>query len=315
MKRDFLSITDWSTKELLEVLKISRQMKANPKKFSKALAGKSVALIFEKQSLRTHVTFEIGAKQMGAYTTYLTNADISLGKRESIYDVAKNLERWVNAVVIRTYAQQNVVELAKYGSHSVINALTDHEHPCQAVGDFMTIQEHLKTFKGRKFVWIGDGNNVCHSLMLLAAKVGMNFTAVTPPTHKPDAQVLATAIEEAKKTGAVIEVIHDPVAGATNADVIYTDVWISMGQEAERETKMQAFRAYQVNAKLMKLAKPMAIFLHCLPAHRGEEVTADVIDSPQSAVFDEAENRLHSQKAILYYAITKSIGKKKTQRS
>ena len=314
MKRDFLSINDWSTKELLEVLKISRQMKANPKKFSKALAGKSVALIFEKQSLRTHVTFEIGAKQMGANTTYLTNADISLGKRETIYDVAKNLERWVDAVVIRTYAQQNVVELAKYGSHVVINALTDHEHPCQAVGDFMTIQEHLKTFKGKKFVWIGDGNNVCHSLMLLAAKVGMNFTAVTPPTHKPDTQVVAAAIEEAKKTGAVIEIIHDPVAGATNADVIYTDVWISMGQEAERETKMQAFRAYQVNADLMKRAKPTAIFLHCLPAHRGEEVTAAVIDSPQSAVFDEAENRLHSQKAILYYALQKSKRSKKLRR-
>jgi ornithine carbamoyltransferase len=314
MKRDFLSVNDWSTKELIEVIKISRQIKANPKKFSKVLAGKSVALIFEKQSLRTHVTFELGAKQMGAYTTYLTNADISLGKRESIYDVAKNLERWVDAVVIRTYAQQNVVELAKYGSHSVINALTDHEHPCQAVGDFMTIQEHLKTFKGRKFVWIGDGNNVCHSLMLLAAKLGMNFTAVTPPTHKPDAQVFATVIEEAKKTGAVVEIIHDPVAGATNADVIYTDVWISMGQEAERETKMQAFRAYQVNAKLMKLAKPTAIFLHCLPAHRGEEVTADVIDSPQSVVFDEAENRLHSQKAILYYALQTSKPNKKFRR-
>ncbi len=178
----------------------------------------------------------------------------------------------------------------------------------------MTIQEHLKTFKGKKFVWIGDGNNVCHSLMLLAAKVGMNFTAVTPPTHKPDTQVVAAAIEEAKKTGAVIEIIHDPVAGATNADVIYTDVWISMGQEAERETKMQAFRAYQVNADLMKRAKPTAIFLHCLPAHRGEEVTAAVIDSPQSAVFDEAENRLHSQKAILYYALQKSKRSKKLRR-
>jgi ornithine carbamoyltransferase len=314
MKKDFLSINDWSAKELLEVLKISRQMKASPKKFSKALAGKSAALIFEKQSLRTHVTFEIGAKQMGMNTTYLTNADISLGKRETIYDVAKNLERWVDAVVIRTYAQQNVVELAQYGSHVVINALTDQEHPCQAVGDFMTIQEHLKTFKGRKFVWIGDGNNVCHSLMLLAAKLGMNFTAVTPPTHKPDPQVVAKAQEDAKKTGVIVEVIHDPAVGAANADVIYTDVWISMGQEAERETKMQAFRAYQVNANLMKRAKPSAIFLHCLPAHRGEEVTADVIDSPQSAVFDEAENRLHSQKAILYYALKNSKPAKKPRR-
>jgi ornithine carbamoyltransferase len=300
MKKDFLSIADWSGKELMDILKISKAMKANPKKFGKSLIGKSVALIFEKPSLRTHVTFEIGAKQLGLHTTYLTSADISLGKRESVYDVSKNLERWVDGVVIRTFGQKNVDSMAQFGSFSVINALTDYEHPCQAVGDFLTILEHLKTFKGKKFAWIGDGNNVCHSLMLFAAKVGMNFTAAVPADHKPDPAVVLRAQAEARKTGAVIELVHDPAAGAAHADVVYTDVWVSMGQEAERETKMKSFNGFQVNAELMKHANPKAIFLHCLPAHRGEEVTDEVIDSPQSAVFDEAENRLHTQKAILY---------------
>jgi ornithine carbamoyltransferase len=300
MKRDFLTIADWSGKELLQILALSKKMKANPKKFSKSLAGKSVALIFEKQSLRTHVTFEIGVKQLGANTVYLTNADISLGKRESIYDVAKNLERWVDAVVIRTYAQKNVDGLAQFAGASIINALTDFEHPCQAVGDFFTIQEHLGSFKGKKFAWVGDGNNVCHSLMLFAAKVGMNFTAVTPAGLLPDANVINLAKEIAASSGSKIELSINPAEGVRGADVIYTDVWVSMGQEADRETKMKAFSGFQVNAELMKTAKPTAVFMHCLPAHRGEEVTDEVMDSQQSIVFDEAENRLHTQKAILY---------------
>ncbi|MCX6122543.1 MAG: ornithine carbamoyltransferase [Ignavibacteriales bacterium] len=300
MKRDFLTIADWSGKELLQILALSKRMKANPKKFSKSLEGKSVALIFEKQSLRTHVTFEIGIKQLGANTVYLTNADISLGKRESIYDVAKNLERWVDAVVIRTFAQKDVDDLAQCAKASIINALTDFEHPCQAVGDFFTIQEHLGSFQGKKFAWVGDGNNVCHSLMLLAAKVGMNFTAVTPAGLLPDTNVINRAKEIAASTGARIEFSSNPAEGVRDADVIYTDVWVSMGQEADRETKMKAFSGFQVNAELLKNAKPTAVFMHCLPAHRGEEVTDEVMDSPQSIVFDEAENRLHTQKAILY---------------
>jgi ornithine carbamoyltransferase len=300
MKKDFLSIADWSGKELLQILDLSKKMKANPKKFSKALLGKSVAMIFEKQSLRTHVTFEIGIKELGAHTTYLTNADISLGKRESIYDTAKNLERWVDAIVIRTFAHSNVTELGKHAHASIINALTDFEHPCQAVGDFLTIKEHLGTFKGKKFAWVGDGNNVCHSLMFLAAKVGMNFVAVTPATHLPDDGVIKASQEIAEETGAIIEFSHDPMTGVQGADVIYTDVWISMGQEAERDAKMKAFNGFQVNAALMARAKSTAIFMHCLPAHRGEEVADEVMDSPQSVVFDEAENRLHTQKAILY---------------
>jgi ornithine carbamoyltransferase len=300
MKRDFLTIADWSGKELLQILNLSKNMKAHPKKFAHALEGKSIALIFEKQSLRTHVTFEIGAKQLGAMTVYLTNADISLGKRESVYDVAKNLERWVDAVVIRTFAQKNVDDLAKFAGASIINALTDFEHPCQAVGDFLTLQEHLGSFGGKKFAWVGDGNNVCHSLMLLASKVGMNFTAVTPAELVPDAHVVLRAKEFAASTGATVELSSNPADGVRNADVIYTDVWVSMGQESDRDAKMKAFAGFQVNADLMKKAKPTAVFMHCLPAHRGEEVTDEVMDSPQSIVFDEAENRLHTQKAILY---------------
>ena len=310
MKRDFLSIADWSGNELLRLLDLSKQMKTNPKKFATSLEGKSVALIFEKQSLRTHVTFEIGIKQLGAHTVYLTNTDISLGKRESMYDLAKNLERWVDAVVIRTFAQKNVDELAKFAKASIINALTDFEHPCQAVGDFFTIQEHLGSFKGKKFAWVGDGNNVCHSLMLFAAKVGMNFTSVTPAVLLPDANVVNLAKEIAISTGARIELSTNPADGVRDADVIYTDVWVSMGQEVDRETKMKAFYGFQVNAELMKNAKPTAVFMHCLPAHRGEEVTDEVMDSPQSIVFDEAENRLHTQKAIIY-TLLKGQGREK----
>ncbi|MBN1397678.1 MAG: ornithine carbamoyltransferase [Bacteroidetes bacterium] len=300
MKRDFLTISDWSTKELTQILDLSDKMKKNPKKFAGSLEGKSIALIFEKQSLRTHVTFEIGAKQLGANTVYLTNADISLGKRESNHDVAKNLERWVDAVVIRTFAQNNIDELAKHAKASIVNALTDFEHPCQAVGDFMTIREHLGSFKGKKLAWVGDGNNVCHSLMLMAAKFGMDFIAVTPAGLQPHYIVVEKSMEIASKTGAKIELSCNPSEGVEGADVIYTDVWVSMGQETQFDTKMKAFEGFQINAELMKKAKPSAIFMHCLPAHRGQEVTDEVMDSPQSVVFDEAENRLHSQKAILY---------------
>jgi len=303
MKKDFLSIADWTGKELLNILDLSKKMKTNPKKFSKSLQGKSVALIFEKQSLRTHVTFEIGIKQLGANTVYLTNADISLGKRESVYDVAKNLERWVDAIIIRTYGHQNVEELAKTARACVVNALTDFEHPCQAVGDFLTIQEHLGSFKGKKLAWIGDGNNVCHSLMLMAANVGMDFVAITPASNMPDGGVIKASQDIAESTGAKIELSNDPANSVQGADVIYTDVWISMGQEAERDTKIKAFDGFQVNMDLLRKAKSTVIFMHCLPAHRGEEVTDEVMDSVQSVVFDEAENRLHTQKAIIYTLI------------
>ena len=299
MKRDFLSIADWSTKEVNALLELSGKIKKTPAKYARRLHGRSIAMIFEKQSLRTHVTFDVGIVQLGAHPVYLTQADISLGKRESVYDTAKNLERWVDGVVVRTFAHATCVELAKSMKVPVVNALTDHEHPCQAVGDFLTVQEHLGSLKRKKFVFVGDGNNVCHSLMLMAAKVGMDFVATTPRGYAPDAEVFKVAVKAAKVTGASIDIDHNPMEAVKNADVVYTDVWTSMGQESEQQQRRETFKDFQVNAKLMSRAKSKALFMHCLPAHRGEEVTDEVIDSHNSVVFDEAENRLHTQKAIL----------------
>jgi ornithine carbamoyltransferase len=299
MKRDFLSIADWSRDDLLSILSLSAKMKQTPASYRRMLNGLSVALIFEKQSLRTHVTFDVGIDQLGAHAVYLTQADISLGRRESVYDTAKNLERWVGAVVVRTFAHRTCVDLAKVMDVPVVNALTDHEHPCQAVGDFLTMQEKLGDVSGKKLVFVGDGNNVCHSLMLMAAKLGMNFAAAVPRGYEPDARVFKSASATAKKSGSSVELSHNPNEAVKRADVVYTDVWTSMGQESEQEARREAFKGFQVNAKLMSHAKGKALFMHCLPAHRGEEVTDEVIDSPNSVVFDEAENRLHTQKAIL----------------
>jgi ornithine carbamoyltransferase len=298
-KRDFLSIADWSPHELHELLELSKKIKEYPANYSQAINGSSIALIFEKQSLRTHVTFDVGVHELGAHPVYLTQGDISLGKRESIYDTAKNLERWVDAVVVRTFAHQTCTDLAKHMRIPVINALTDHEHPCQAVGDFLTMKEHLDELKGKKLVFVGDGNNVCHSLMLFAAKVGMDFIATTPRGYEPNPKVFKIASQEAQHNCSVVDINHNPKEAVKHADVIYTDVWTSMGQESEQEQRREAFREFQVNAQLMSHAKQKALFMHCLPAHRGEEVTDEVIDSPQSVVFDEAENRLHTEKAII----------------
>ena len=300
MKKDFISIADWTPDELWQILLLSLKMKEYPANYSDAIKGKSVAMIFEKQSLRTHVTFDVGIYQLGGHSIYLSQQGINLGKRESIHDVAKNLERWVDAVVIRTYAHSNCVDLGKHMWCPVVNALDDIEHPCQAVGDFLTIVENFGEVQGRKLTFVGDGNNVCHSLMLLAAKLGMNFTAATPKGYEPKKQIVNLALKTAKKTGSKIQVVNSAAEGARSADVIYTDVWASMGQESEKEERANIFKNFQVNAKLMKLAKDSAIFMHCLPAHRGEEVTDEVMDGKQSVIFDEAENRLHTQKAILF---------------
>jgi ornithine carbamoyltransferase len=301
MKKDFLSIADWTTDELTGLLDLSREIKHYPANYVNALQGRSVATIFEKQSLRTHVTFDVGIHQLGAHAIYLTQADISLGKRESIYDTGKNLERWVDGIVVRTYAHKTCTDLAKAVFIPVINALTDREHPCQALGDFLTVREYLGGYKGKKFVYVGDGNNVCHSLMLFAAKIGMNFVATTPKGYEPDRGIYKTSAAAAKKMGSTVKVIHNPREAAVKADVIYTDVWTSMGQEAEKDKRREIFKDYQVNKKLMGYAKPEALFMHCLPAHRGEEVTDEVIDSRNSVVFDEAENRLHTQKAVMLH--------------
>jgi ornithine carbamoyltransferase (EC 2.1.3.3) len=300
MKKDFISIADWSSSELNDLLDLSFKLKSYPANYNRALEGKSIAMIFEKQSLRTHVTFDIGIYQLGGHSVYLTQADINLGKRESLYDVSKNLERWTDGVIIRTFAHQNCVDMAVYMKVPVINALTDTEHPCQALADFMTIKERFGDFKNRKFVFVGDGNNVCHSLMLMAAKLGMDFVATTPEGYEPDSKIIGEAERAAKLSGASVDIVNDPRKAVENADVVYTDVWTSMGQEREREARLVAFHDFQVNASLMRLAKSSAIFMHCLPAHRGEEVTDDVIDSGQSVVWDESENRLHTEKAILY---------------
>ncbi len=300
MKKDFLTIRDFSRDELLATLKLAADMKAHPEQYSKALKGKTLALIFEKPSLRTRVTFDIGIQQLGGFSVPLMPSEISLGKRESVYDVAKNLERMVQGIMIRTFAHQIVVDMAKYASVPVINGLTDYSHPCQALADFLTVQEIKGRLQGMKLCFVGDGNNVAHSLMSAGARLGVNVTVACPEGYEPSPVAVGHAQEDARDTGARIEVVHDPSEGVRDADVIYTDVWASMGQEAEAETRKALFRPFQVNAALMAKANHGAIFLHCLPAHRGDEVTDEVIDSTASFVFQEAENRLHVQKAVMY---------------
>jgi ornithine carbamoyltransferase len=300
VKRDFISIHDWSVEEIEHFFTIAQDMKENQSSYWEVLEGKTLALIFEKQSLRTRVTFQVGIQQLGGHAIVLTPSDISLGKRESVYDVAKNLERWVEGIMIRTFAHSICTDLARYASIPVINGLTDLLHPCQAMADYFTIWEVKKKLKGLKVAFLGDGNNVAHSLMLGGVKVGAHVFVATPKGYEPKAEIIEMSRADAKLTGATITVTNDVHEAVRNADVLYTDVWASMGQESEAKTRDSIFRPYQVNMDLMRLAEPDAIFLHCLPAHRGDEVTDEVIDSPQSVVFQEAENRLHVQKAIMY---------------
>ncbi len=298
--KDFLTVRDLSQEEILETFRIALDMKADRMKYSEALKGKALALIFEKPSLRTRTTFDIGIQQLGGYSLYLSPAEISLGKRESVYDVAKNLERMVQGIMIRTFGHQIVVDMAEHSSVPIINGLTDYSHPCQAMADYLTMHEVKGNLKGLKLTYVGDGNNVAHSLMFAGARLGVNVSVACPPGFEPNVIAYQQACEDAKATGARIEITHDPVAGVAGADAVYTDVWASMGQEAEAEQRKKIFRPYQVNEELMKHAKKDAIFMHCLPAHRGDEVTDAVIDSAASVVFQEAENRLHAQKAIMY---------------
>ena len=300
--KDVLEIACLSKSEIEGIFQITEKLKSksvSPEQQRTILAGKTLAMIFEKQSLRTRVSFETGIFQLGGHGIYLQPSDISLGKRESIADVAHNLERMVDIIMARTFEHETVTELAKHAKIPVINGLSDLEHPCQALADFYTILEHKGQLQGLKLAFIGDGNNVAHSLMLLAAKVGTNFTIGCPEGYEPSADVVKQAKAFAKETGAEIVIEYDPTKAVDSADAVYTDVWASMGQESEQEERAKAFASYQVNSELMKHAKADAIFMHCLPAHRGLEVTDEVIDSPQSVVFDEAENRLHAQKAVM----------------
>lgn len=299
-KRDLVSIMDWSSDALWDILELSAKMKQSPVYDSQALYRKAVAMIFERQSLPTHVTFDIGIDQLGGHCVYLGQTDVGLATRESLYDIAKNMERWVDAVVLRTYAHETCTAMAAYMNIPVINALTDREHPCQAVGDLFTIRERLGGLAGRKLVFVGAGNNVCHSLKLIAAKFGMQFIAASPSGHHLDESSVDAARRDAEASGGSVALLESPEQAVRDADIVYTDVGGSMGQEAEREERLEALRRFQVNAQLMRMAKPTAVFMHCLPAHRGEEVTDEVIDSPQSIVFDQAENRLHTEKAIFY---------------
>ncbi|MCK5741127.1 MAG: ornithine carbamoyltransferase [Chlorobi bacterium] len=300
MTKDFLSVLDFSSEELLNTLKLAKEIKANPGDYSDALKGKTLAMIFEKPSLRTRTSFDVGIQQFGGYSLYLSPAEISLGKRESVYDITKVLERMVQGIMIRTFGHHIAVEMAEHANIPIINGLTDYTHPCQAMADFLTIHEIKGDLKGLNVAYIGDGNNVTHSLMFAAARFGVNMTVASPLGFEPNARAVLLAKQEAKKTGAKINIIEDPWEASKNTDVIFTDTWTSMGQEEEAAMRRKVFSKYQVNDAMMANADNDALFLHCLPAHRGEEVTDSVIDSKASVVFQEAENRLHAQKAIMY---------------
>src|SRR3989339_503570 len=300
--KDFISIHDLASQEISDILALAADLKNKQKNGIKHeyLWAKSLAMIFEKQSTRTRVSFEIGMWQLGGLAINLDQEAIGLGVRESIGDVARTLSRFADAILIRTFSHQKVIELAQNASVPVINALSDLLHPCQALSDVFTIREKKgKNLRSLKMAYIGDGNNVCHSLMFAAAKVGINLTVATPKGYEPKGEIVLRALEDARHAGIEIAILNDPVVAARGADVIYTDVWASMGQEKEKTRRAKTFLPYQVNAELAQLANPNYIFMHCLPAHRGDEVTDTIIDSPNSVVFDQAENRLHVQKAIL----------------
>ncbi len=301
MVKHLLSMQDLSPKEIEAILDKAAELKEKLRKGEphELLHGKTLGMIFEKPSLRTRVTFEAGMTQLGGHAVYLAPADIQLGKRESVPDVARNLSRWVDAVMARLFKHDIIVGFARYSSVPVINGLTDLHHPCQTLGDLLTIQEHKGKLRGLKLAWVGDGNNVCNSLLLGCTLVGMNISAACPRGYEPPADIVEQARKNAVKSGAKVEIVNDPKKAVKGADIVYNDVFVSMGQEKERKKRMKDFKGYQVNSGLMKLAKKDANYMHCLPAHRGEEVSSDVIDGPQSVVVDQAENRLHAQKAVL----------------
>ncbi len=299
MQKDFLSIRDLSVYEFGQMLDRAAEVKKHPDKYRKALKNKILAMIFQKPSLRTRMTFEAGMLRLGGEAIYLAPSDISLGSREGAYDIGKNLERWVDGIMIRTFGHQIAVDLAASCRIPVINALTDLSHPCQAMADFLTLREHKGALSSLKLAYVGDGNNVCHSLMLAAARGGTRMAVATPAGYEPKKQVVDWAREDGRDTGFALTLTTSAEEAVAGADAVYTDVWASMGQESEKEARARIFAPYQVNGKLIAQAGKGALFMHCLPAHRGDEVTDEVIDAPYSVVYDEAENRLHAQKAIL----------------
>ncbi len=297
--RDLISDADLSRSDLKLIFSLAERIKASPGGYAQALAGKQLAMIFEKPSLRTRTTFEVGMTSMGGFAVYLDHAKPRLGERESIKDVARNLERWVDGIVARTYAHQAVIELAENASIPVINALTDALHPCQAISDFFTLREKFGRLQGFKLAFIGDGNNVCHSLMLTGARLGVSLRVATPAGFEPKPEWVEEARSAGRSSVGAVQLFHDPWEAVTGAQAVYTDVWASMGQEFAAHLRSQVFASFQVNDALMTAADPDAVFMHCLPAHRGQEVADSVMDSPRSIVYDQAENRLHVQKAIM----------------
>ncbi len=297
--RDLISITDFMPDELACSLELAAAMKSRPADFRGTLVSKQIVLFFEKPSLRTRLTFEAGMNSLGGTSFFVDQTASRLGAREPLSDIAHNLERWVDGVVLRTFAHETVTSMATHASIPVINALSELEHPCQAMADMMTLQEHFGDLKNIHLAYLGDGNNVAHSLLLAAASLGASISVGTPKGYEPNAAVVESAQELANLSGSKITVTNDPVEAVSGADAVYTDVWASMGQENEAAQRQQIFAPFQVNRKLFSHAAKHAVFMHCLPAHRGDEVAASIIDSPRSVVFDQAENRLHIQKAIL----------------
>jgi ornithine carbamoyltransferase len=299
MKKDLISIRTLSLQEIKDIFSLTYAIKKNPQKFSKALQGKTLALIFQKPSNRTYVSFQVGMYELGGNSIYLGPEHIKLGIRETIHDVAKTLSRYVDGIVLRTFGHQNILDMARYAGVPVINGLSDLSHPCQALADTFTIKEKLGGLKNITLAYVGDGNNVCHSLLYACAKLGININVATPKGYEPSAVVVKGARLSAGESGAKINLFYNPEKAVKSADVIYTDVWASMGQEKEAEKRKRDFKNFQLNKKLASLAKKNCIIMHCLPAHRGEEISDDVIDGKNSIIFDQAENRLHVQKAIL----------------
>lgn len=300
-KRDLISVHDLTTSQVEGLFALTGRVKTDPGSFRERLADKTLAMIFEKSSTRTRVSFEVGMYQLGGHALFLSGRDIQLGRGETISDTAHVLSRYVDGIMARTFSHQDVLDLALHGSVPVINGLTDDLHPCQALADFFTLHEVFGNLEGRKIAYIGDGNNVAHSLLFGAAKVGMSIAVASPEGYDVDAHYLEQATRDAKEAGTRIEMTRDPRQAVTGASAVYTDVWASMGQEEEAAERQKVFAGFTVDAELMAAAEPEAVFLHCLPCHRGEEVTAEVADGPQSRIFDEAENRLHAQKAVMLW--------------
>ncbi len=297
MPSHLLSLADLSYEELIDILDIASDLKEKRArgKTSTALKNKSLSMLFEKSSTRTRVSFEVAMTELGGHAIYLNYKDIQLGRGESVADTARVMSRYVHAIMARVYKHETLIGLSKYATVPVINGLSDLEHPCQILADLLTIREYKGKFKGLNFSWIGDGNNVCNSAILACALTGMRITVACPEGYEPNSEIL----NKARDIGGTVSVIHDSMKAAKNADILYTDVWVSMGDEEEYEQRLRDFKPYQINSKLLEQAKHDVMVLHCLPAHRGEEITAEVVDGPNSAVFDQAENRLHAQKALL----------------